>query len=87
MAGWLAGCRIAVMAAGTVTGYVGVVKVRRHPAVGGMTALAVVTTLDMLAMLACSRRTIVTTRASALHMCMVDPDYRCPGRVAVATLA
>ena len=41
----------------------------------------------MVRRLACRCRAIMTAIAGADHIRMIDPDRRCPGRVAVAVLA
>jgi len=83
----LAGRRGAIVAAGAIARHIGVIEVRRHPAIGSMAALAITSTLDMLWMLAHCCRAVVTAAASADDLRMINPNHRCPCRVAVAVFA
>ena len=74
----LSGGRRAVMAAGATGCNAGMIESSRHPGTGGMAGLAIVTTLNMDAMLAGSRGAVVTTEAGALHLVMVNLGNRNP---------
>ena len=68
VAGWLAGCRAAIMATGTVTRHIVMIKARRYPGIGCVAIGADIATGDMLWMLAGCRGAVVATRAGTLHL-------------------
>jgi len=68
----------AVVAAGAITGDVYVVEVRRQPANGRMTIVAVVAAVDMTLVLAGGDNAVVAGAAGANHLCVVDRVHRHP---------
>lgn len=66
------------MAAGTLTGYLRVVKVCRYPAAGGVAIGTVIGTDDMIRILARSDIAVVTAEATTLHIGVIDLGCRSP---------
>jgi hypothetical protein len=87
MLGMLPGSGSAIMTARAVSGNRRVVKIRRRPTIGRVTALAVISARDMQCMLACGSHTIMTATTGSDHICMVNTNNRCPGGVTVTILA
>lgn len=77
----------AVVAADTVAGNIGVIKVGRYPCGGRMTVIAVVTRRDVRWILARCDGAVVTGAAGADDLRMVHKICRCPHSIVVAVLA
>ena len=78
-----------VVTACAVAGHRAVIEGRRHPAIGGMTIIAVVVTGNVVGRLAQCRAAIVTAEAGAKYRGMINPGHRGPdtGIGAVTVLA
>jgi len=85
----LAGRGGTVVTACAVAGHRAVIEGRRHPAIGGMTIIAVVVTGNVVGRLAQCRAAIVTAEAGAQYRGMINPGHRGPdtGIGAVTVLA
>ena len=76
------------MAGGACTGAnVDMVEYCRHPAIGGVTVIAVVVTGNVVGRLAQCRGAVVTAEAGAKYGGMIDPGHRGPDTGAVTVLA
>ena len=64
----LAGCGRTIVAAGAVAGHIGVIEVRRYPAVGGMAVGADIAAGNVIRCLARCRCAVVAARTAAPHL-------------------
>lgn len=78
--------RGAVVAGNAVTGQTGMVKIRRHPGIGGVAGFAIIATLHMGGVLAGGDAAVMTAGAGTHHLGMVDACRRHPGSIAVTGL-
>ena len=76
-----------VMAAGAVAGDVDVIKIRRHPSIGGMTVVTGVAARNVGRVLAGRSIAIMTGATTAYDISMVDRKCRCETVGCVAVLA
>ena len=76
MAGALAGCGGAVMAAGAVSGDTRVIEGRPGPGVGGMAIVAGIGALNVVCRFAGGYGAVVAAEAGADHVGMIDMERR-----------
>ena len=83
----LAGRFGSVVTADAVVGYIRMIEIRRYPAKGSMTIIAVVVARDVCRVLARRSDAVVTGAAGTKHLCVIDRENRCENirRVAVLT--
>ena len=82
----LAGRLDAIMATGTITGDVDVIKIGRQPGDGAVTIITGITTCDMRCVFANGRYAIVARATGTDDLRMIDADYRLPQIGAVTIL-
>ena len=74
-----AGGGIAVMAAGTVARYSGMIEARRGPGIGAMAVITLLGGGYVIGIFAGGGIAIMAAGAGAQHLVMIDSYGRCPG--------
>lgn len=83
----LTGYRGTIVATRTVSRYIGVIEIRRNPALGCMAIATLIYTYDMIRGLTCRSNAVVAVRTGALDVSMIDPGHGYPAVSAVAGVA